>query len=257
MPQPSYKSVGFELTELKELRDAWSFAGYASTFGNVDEGGDVVMRGAFSDTLKLRPKPKLLWAHNQTEPLGVVQSLREDEKGLYGEWKISRTSRGQDAYTLLKDGAVDSMSIGYIPMDFEFTDDGIRKLHAVELLEVSLVAIPMNEEALITAVKERLSEMPFAASFKRLTTLLEHGAAEAKALSDRRAEEKRKLSDAHVSAIDEVIEQAEAWLSQLKALRATDAAPPAPSLGMRSTSVRLEIARRRAAAMGITLERAS
>lgn len=148
-----YKTVPFELLELKESRDAWSFSGYASTFGNIDLGGDVVLPGAFAESLKVRPKPRLLWTHEQTEPIGVPLSLKEDERGLRGEWKISKTTRGHDAYVLLKDGAIDSMSIGYVPVDSEFTNDGVRKLKSIDLLEVSLVAMPMNEEALVTSVK--------------------------------------------------------------------------------------------------------
>ena len=159
----SYKSVGFEVQELKARDDGWSFSGYASTFLNIDEGGDVVMPGAFKASLGRR-RPKLLWQHDIAEPLGRVMGLREDERGLFGEFKISRTSRGHDAYQLLKDGAIDSMSIGYIPEDQEFSDSGVRQLKAVELLEISVVSIPMNEEALITAVKARGVERELVAS---------------------------------------------------------------------------------------------
>jgi Escherichia/Staphylococcus phage prohead protease len=149
-----YKSVGFQLEELKSRGDdGWSFSGYASTFGNVDEGGDVVLRGAFADTLAHRV-PRLLWQHDIHEPIGKVMSLTENDLGLHGEFKISRTSRGHDAYQLLKDGAIDSMSIGYMPEEQEFDQaHNVRKIKSVELFEVSLVSIPMNEEARVTAVK--------------------------------------------------------------------------------------------------------
>lgn len=149
-----YKSVGFQLEELKSRGDdGWSFTGYASTFGNVDEGGDVVLRGAFESSLAHRV-PRLLWQHDMHEPIGKVLGLTEDERGLHGEFKISRTTRGRDAYELLRDGAIDSMSIGYIPEDQEFDEThNVRKLKSVDLLEISLVSIPMNEEARVTAVK--------------------------------------------------------------------------------------------------------
>lgn len=153
MPGLSYKAVGFQLEDLKARGDdGWTFAGYASTFGVIDLGGDVVLRGAFTNTLKER-MPRLLWQHDTSQPLGRVLSLSEDARGLAGEFKISRTSRGHDAYQLLKDGAIDSMSIGYVPEDQEFSEDGIRQLKSVHLYEVSLVTLPMNEEALVTAVK--------------------------------------------------------------------------------------------------------
>jgi phage head maturation protease len=67
-----YKTVPFELTELKASDGGgWSFTGYASTYGNVDAGGDVVMRGAFDASLGLRKKRPLLWQHDLREPIGV------------------------------------------------------------------------------------------------------------------------------------------------------------------------------------------
>jgi Escherichia/Staphylococcus phage prohead protease len=149
-----YKSVGFQLEELKSRGDdGWSFSGYASTFGNVDEGGDVVLRGAFLNSLAHRV-PRLLWQHDINEPIGKVLDLTEDDRGLHGDFKLSRTTRGHDAYQLLKDGAIDSMSIGYIPEDQDFDDThNVRKLKSVDLLEISLVSIPMNGEARVTAVK--------------------------------------------------------------------------------------------------------
>jgi len=156
-----YKSVGFLLEDLKSRGDdGWSFSGYASTFGNVDEGGDVVLRGAFTNTIAQR-MPRLLWQHDMSEPIGKVMQLKEDDRGLHGDFLISRTTRGHDAYVLLKDGAIDSMSIGYIPEDQEFDDvHSVRKLKTVDLLEISLVSIPMNEEARITAVKAAQLPLP-------------------------------------------------------------------------------------------------
>lgn len=156
-----YKSVGFQLEDLKARGDdGWSFTGYASTFGNVDDGGDVVLRGAFANSLAHRV-PRLLWQHDMSEPIGKVVGLAEDDRGLHGEFKLSRTARGHDAYQLLRDGAIDSMSIGYIPEDQEFDEaHAVRKLKSVDLLEISLVSIPMNEEARITAVKAAPALVP-------------------------------------------------------------------------------------------------
>jgi uncharacterized protein len=157
----TYKSVGFQLEDLKSRGDdGWSFSGYASTFGNIDEGGDVVLRGAFENSLAHRV-PRLLWQHDMHEPIGRTLSLKEDDHGLHGDFLISRTTRGRDAYQLLRDGAIDSMSIGYIPDEQEFDDEhNVRKLKSVDLLEISLVSIPMNEEARVTAVKAAHRPLP-------------------------------------------------------------------------------------------------
>ena len=148
------------IQEVKASSDgAFEVSGYASTFGNVDLGGDVIHRGAFADTLKSGPPVRFLYSHNPADVLGVPLSLKEDDKGLLGRWRISKTRLGEDVHTLLKDGALDSFSIGYIPTDYDYDEDaGTRRLMAVELLEVSVVAMPMNPQAVVTGVKSGVAE---------------------------------------------------------------------------------------------------
>src|SRR6185436_7396188 len=120
-----------------------------------DLGGDIINKGAFARTLRQREFRPLLWQHQMSEPIGVEKSIREDGKGLLGTWELLDTQRGSEAYTLLKAGAVRSMSIGYIPGEFSFEEEGkIRRLTDVELLENSVVSLPMNEQARVQSVKE-------------------------------------------------------------------------------------------------------
>ena len=184
------KAVPFQLESVKAAGDGWEFSGYASTYGNVDLGGDVVMRGAFADSLKQRPKPKFLWQHDMHEPIGAVQSLTSDANGLKGTWRISKTARGADAYELLKDGAIDSLSIGYVPTDVEFDDNGVRLLKAVDLLEVSLVSLPMNEKALVTSVKSAFARSPLDVILRQEAERARLVAEEVKALYLRRGADK-------------------------------------------------------------------
>ncbi len=133
--------------------------GYLSTYGNVDEGGDVVMKGAFERTLASSRKVKFLYAHNPESVLGPPLALHSDDVGLFAKGTISQTSLGRDVHTLLLDGAVDSWSMGYLPRPdgfrFKESADGglVRLLTDVDLFEGSLLALPMNEEAVVTAVK--------------------------------------------------------------------------------------------------------
>ncbi len=145
--------------EVKASGDSWEVSGHVSTWGNVDSQGDVVMHGAFDDTLKSGRKVKFLMGHDARMVLGTPLELKADDVGLFGRFKISRTQLGQDVHTLLKDGALDSFSIGYIPEDIEFDDSGVRLLKSIDLLECSVVAIPANDQALVTGVKaiDRLS----------------------------------------------------------------------------------------------------
>lgn len=254
-PSLSHKQIPFELTELKADGGLMQFSGYASTLGNLDHTGDVIMRGAFDATLESGRKRRLLWMHDMAEPIGVEQSLKVDDKGLFGTWKLSKTTRGLDAYELLKDGAVDSLSIGYMADDFEYDDAGTRLLKQIDLLEVSLVSIPANDLAVITQVK---ADQPFDQLLKQLADQLKLGVREAKALHARRRDDERELSERHIAAISEYLALAEACAVDLKGLlpapspdaEAKDAEPPtetpvsaesAPS----AMSLRLALARRR------------
>ena len=149
-----YKAIPLEIVDLKAGQDGWSFSAYSSTFNDRDHGGDVILPGAFDRTLKSRKFRPLLWQHDMREPIGIEKSLVPDKKGLLGAWEIIDTQRGQDAYKLLKRGAIRSMSIGYVPEAFEFDDEGqTRVLKDIELLENSVVSIPMNDHATVQSVK--------------------------------------------------------------------------------------------------------
>lgn len=138
------------------------FEGYASVFGVVDQGLDVVERGAFSKSLTTR-KPKMLWQHDTAQPIGVWEEVREDERGLFVKGRIlTDIAQGREALALLKAGAIDSMSIGY--RTIESANDGsrnVRKLLQVELYEISLVTFPMLPDAKVTDVKSIASEREF------------------------------------------------------------------------------------------------
>jgi HK97 family phage prohead protease len=133
--------------------------GYTSVFGVTDLGRDVVHPGAFAKTLAERGnKLRFLWQHNPAEPLGKILEAREDERGLYLKAVISDTARGRDALALLRDGAISGLSIGYDAIQADYTKDQagntVRNLREVRLWEASLVTMPMNEAAGVTALKE-------------------------------------------------------------------------------------------------------
>lgn len=147
-----YKSLSWEVKADTKLR---KFTGYASKFGNIDLHGDIVEKGAFLKTVSERmPKGavKVLWQH--MEPLGMPTVLEEDDSGLYVEGKISKTRLGDEAMTLMEDGVVDGMSIGYDVVKDEYDElHGIRRLKELKLYEVSIVTWGANPEAAVTNVK--------------------------------------------------------------------------------------------------------
>jgi HK97 family phage prohead protease len=152
-----YKSVPFEVKAAAPNADGtgWEIAGLASTWwGEPDAYGDVVAPGAFAESIATRPT-KFLFEHQV--PIGKQLEIRETDEGLYGRWSVVDTTHGTDAYKLAKAGVLDSLSIGYIPLEFEYRADGVRVLQKIDLLEVSAVALPANESAVITDVKADVS----------------------------------------------------------------------------------------------------
>jgi HK97 family phage prohead protease len=139
--------------EIKSMAEDGAFAGYASVFGNVDSHKDIVLKGAFQNN----PTGgiKLLWQHQPDEPIGVITAMREDNFGLYMEGQLLLdVQKGREAYSLLKSGAINGLSIGYTPVDFETDyETGVRFLKQVELWEVSLVTFPANPKAVISSLK--------------------------------------------------------------------------------------------------------
>jgi HK97 family phage prohead protease len=159
------KTYDFAL-ETKEVGAAGEFEGYASTFGNVDQGGDIVEPGAFIESIvKAKDERRvipLLWQHDQREPIGLLKDIAEDTKGLYvkGQLLIDADPLAKRAHGLLKAKALGGMSIGYrIPPGGIAQDEkrpGISRLKKLDLREVSLVTMPMNIQARVTTVKSIL-----------------------------------------------------------------------------------------------------
>ena len=148
--------------QVKSLESAGRFAGYASVFDVVDSQKDIILRGAFAETLKGRVGDiKMLWQHQQDEPIGVFERMFEDKNGLYVEGKLLLdVARAKEAYALLKEGAIGGLSIGYSPIKYRLHErTGVRLLSAVELWEISLVTFPANEAAKITVVKQAIPPM--------------------------------------------------------------------------------------------------
>jgi HK97 family phage major capsid protein/HK97 family phage prohead protease len=156
-----YKNLSFPLA-LETISEAGNFAGYASVFGNPDNHNDVIIKGAFTRTLIENENGKaikFLWQHNPHEPIGFFTKIFEDAYGLYVEGKLLLdVQRAREAYALLKNNAIEGLSIGFTVRDFEYdTKTSARLLKDIDLWEVSLVTFPANEAAQITAIKSDFS----------------------------------------------------------------------------------------------------
>jgi HK97 family phage prohead protease len=151
--------------DLKSFSQTGEFQGYASVFDVVDRDGDILAHGAFAKCLKDQAKtgkmPKLLWQHDATQPIGVWHEIREDAYGLFVKGKILLdVKKGREAYTLLKNGALEGLSIGFYPTKSKPANDSKAKrlLQEVTLVEISLVTFAANPLASVTACKARNAE---------------------------------------------------------------------------------------------------
>ena len=122
------------------------FAGYAAVFDRPDRGGDVVRRGAFARSPAPDAVP-LLWQHDRTRPIGRIDYLREDARGLRVIGRIVDAQAG----ALLRARAVSGLSFGYRVRDAKGTEP--RELTDLELVEVSLVTFPMQPLARVHAIE--------------------------------------------------------------------------------------------------------
>lgn len=156
------KTKEFKLS-VKDLKDNGTFTGYGSVFGNVDSYGEAVMKGAFEKSLKKHEVENLpivmLWQHDRTNPIGIWKNVHEDEYGLCGEGEINLdTQQGREAYSLMKQGALNGLSIGYKEI-LASSKGNVRSLTELELYEISPVTFPANTEARITGIKsERIAD---------------------------------------------------------------------------------------------------
>ena len=144
---------------LESSGDDGVFTGYASLFGVADLSKDVVMPGAFADSLRKRGAGdvRLLWQHDPGEPIGVWLELREDARGLYARGRLMpEVTRAREVLSLMRAGALDGLSIGFRTVQGR-TDpaSGVRRLDKIDLWEISVVTFPMLPEARVSAVKRR------------------------------------------------------------------------------------------------------
>lgn len=147
--------------EKKFLKDNGEISGYASVFNVKDGYNDVILRGAFKkseNNFKIGRRPKLLWQHDVSSPIGVIEEMHEDEHGLFIRCRLLlEIEKAKEAYALLKGEAIDGFSIGYKIKDSYFCN-GARYLTDIELLEVSIVTFPACKEATIENVKNDKSK---------------------------------------------------------------------------------------------------
>lgn len=143
--------------DTKAVSEDGTFEGYASTFNNVDNGGDKVLPGAFAKSISQKGVEgiKLLRDHWHDKVIGKLTSIKEDRRGLKISGKIfEEIELGKETLFLMREGVLNAMSIGYLTRKSEYDrQKDVRDLIDLDLWEVSVVPFPMNPKATINAVK--------------------------------------------------------------------------------------------------------
>ena len=156
------KSIYFKADSLK---DDGTFSGYCNVFDVKDSYGDVVKKGAFIGSLndwQAKGKmPPILWQHDRGQVIGVWTKLYEDAKGVFGEGKllIDDVAKAKEAYALIKNRAIDGLSIGYRTQKWAWNDDdSVLELLEIDLKEVSIVTFPANSDSTVSQVKHQAQQ---------------------------------------------------------------------------------------------------
>ena len=150
--------------EVRAVGEDGTIEGYGSVFGVRDDYEDVVAAGSFVASLKAHKAagtmPAMLWQHDPEEPIGVWTDMSEDAKGLKVKGQLAlETVRGKEAHSLLKLGALNGLSIGFVSKQWAYDKDSeVRTLTEIDLWEVSLVTFPANAKARVTNVKAATDE---------------------------------------------------------------------------------------------------
>jgi uncharacterized protein len=143
---------------LKSIDDTGTFEGYASLFNREDMGHDIILPGAFRETLTNRATSsvKLLFQHDPAQPIGVWDEIREDARGLFVRGRLmTEVARAREVLALMRAGAIDGLSIGFKTLKGRRDAKGIRRLEKVDLWEISIVTFPMLPGARVATIKTR------------------------------------------------------------------------------------------------------
>lgn len=159
------KQMTIAVTGFKALdSNKMEFECYGNTTGNIDHAYDRTLPGAYQKSIAEHKAagtmPKMFWMHDPYQPpLGVWVDMEEDSHGLKMKGRFANTERGREIYELMKTGALDSFSIGYIVIDERWNSDkGCNDLIEIQVKEVSVVTFACNEESLLTDIKSKLED---------------------------------------------------------------------------------------------------
>ena len=170
-PPEVAREVKFCALDLKKVALDGVFEGYASRFNREDLGHDVVLPGAFRDSIAERGAGgiKMLFQHDPSQPIGSWLKVQEDARGLFVRGHLmTEVAKAREVLALMRTGALDGLSIGFRMVKGARDRFGVRRLEKIDLWEISVVTFPMQTDARVTAVKG--GQPPTVREFERWLT---------------------------------------------------------------------------------------
>jgi len=161
---------------IKQVGGAFQFTGYASVFGRIDSYGDTVVKGAFAATLERSRMPMMLYQHKTECVIGKWVRMVEDDRGLLVVGELTPGySLSEDVRALLEHGAISGLSVGGYTIESEEQDGMGRIIKEFDLIEISVVSMPAEDEARIDlgSFKSRLADC---STIKEIEALLRDAA---------------------------------------------------------------------------------
>lgn len=151
--------------------DDGAISGIAWKFGTPDRIGDVIEPGAFKSVALPLP---ILFGHDMNDPIGTWDVATEKSDGLHisGKLLINDVARAREVRALVQSGAARGISIGFITKSSKPRPGGGRIIKSLELLEASIVTIPMHPGARVTSAKSAVQAIALAAAINRATAQL-------------------------------------------------------------------------------------
>jgi HK97 family phage prohead protease len=195
--------------QTKALDDEGHIEGLAAGYGNVDFGGDVMLRGSISKSLASQTEIPMLMYHKHDRPAGVWTEFKEVDEGLLVKGQLALgTNDGDQAHALLKRRALKGLSVGLNNVKAKFVGVN-RHIHEANLHEISLVSVPMNARTKVLSVKTADALTSWVAGDRPEQRELEAILKEAFSVSNSEAERMANAVLKHRGGRDPVAEAAE------------------------------------------------
>ncbi len=175
-PLQAVREVKLTSLGLKDVTLDGTFEGYASLFHREDLGRDVVIPGAFRESIAKRGAAgiRMLFQHDPNQPIGTWTKIYEDARGLFVRGQLAtEVAKAREVLSLMRAGAIDGLSIGFRTVKgVRDSRTGVRRLEKIDLWEISIVTFPMLPEARVSTVKSHPfgGRMPTEREFERWLT---------------------------------------------------------------------------------------